>query len=107
MFGGCGAQSWSRSEEKNLPKPFSKKMSQFSKKMHFLRQSFSKETFSKIIFRKKVIPAQKKKEQELKRKVTAAEEETEALERQLADAEAKKKAKLDQLAALRNSYPVT
>jgi hypothetical protein len=39
--------------------------------------------------------------------VTAAEEETEALERQLADAEAKKKAKLDQLDALRNSYPMT
>ena len=53
------------------------------------------------------LEALRKKELELKRKVTAAEEETEALERQLADAEAKKKAKLDQLAAVRNSYPVT
>jgi hypothetical protein len=56
MFADCGAQSRSRSEEKNLPEPFSKKMSQFSKKMHFLRQSFSKKIFSMIIFRKKVIP---------------------------------------------------
>ncbi len=30
MFGGCGAQSRSRSEEKNLPEPFSKKMNSFS-----------------------------------------------------------------------------
>jgi hypothetical protein len=44
------------------------------------------------------VEARKKKELELKRKVTAAEEETEALERQLADTEAKEKAKLAQLA---------
>jgi hypothetical protein len=51
--------------------------------------------------------ARKNKERELKRKVRATEKENEALDRQLADAEAKKKAKLAQLDALRNSYPVT
>ena len=54
-----------------------------------------------------VVEARKNRDRELKRKVTATEEENEALDRQLADAEAKKKAKLDQLAAVRNSYPVT
>jgi hypothetical protein len=49
----------------------------------------------------------KKKDLELKRKLTATEEENEALEHQLADAEAKKKAMLAQLAAVRNSYPVS
>ena len=44
------------------------------------------------------VEARKKKERELKHKGTAAKEETEALERQLADAEAKKKAKLEPLA---------
>jgi hypothetical protein len=44
----------------------------------------------------------KKKDGELKRKLTATEEENKALERKLADAEAKKKAKLAQLAAVRN-----
>jgi hypothetical protein len=53
------------------------------------------------------VEARRKKERELKRKVTAAEEETEALEHQLADAKEEEKAKLDQLAAVRNSYPVT
>ncbi len=49
----------------------------------------------------------KNREQELKRKVTATLEDNEALDRQLAEAELKKKAKLAQLSALRNSYPVT
>ncbi len=52
------------------------------------------------------VEARRKKERELKRKLAAAEEETEALERQLANAEAKRKAKLNQLTADRNSYPV-
>jgi hypothetical protein len=43
---------------------------------------------------------------ELKRKVTATVEDNEALDRQLADEEAKKKANLAQLAALHNSYQV-
>jgi ketosteroid isomerase-like protein len=46
--------------------------------------------------------ARKKRDRELKRTL----QENEALERQLADAAAKQKAKLAQLAALRNSYPV-
>ncbi len=54
-----------------------------------------------------VAEAKKKRDRELKLKVTATEEDNKALDRQLADAEAKKKAKLAQLAALRNSYPVT
>jgi hypothetical protein len=52
MFAACGAQSRSRSEVKNLARPFSKKMSPFSKTM-----AFSKKIFSKIHFRKEVIPA--------------------------------------------------
>ncbi len=47
--------------------------------------------------------ARKNREKELKRTLQA----NEALDRQLADAEAKQKARLAQLAALRNSYPVT
>jgi hypothetical protein len=47
------------------------------------------------------------REREVKRKVTATVEDNEALDRQLADEEVKKKAKLAQLAALSNSYPVT
>ena len=47
--------------------------------------------------------ARKTKDRELKRTLQA----NEALDRQLADAEAKQKARLAQLAALRNSYPVT
>ena len=46
--------------------------------------------------------ARKKRDRELKRTL----QENEALERQLADAAAKQKAKLAQLTALRNSYPV-
>jgi hypothetical protein len=46
--------------------------------------------------------ARKTRDRELKRTLQA----NEALDRQLADAEAKHKAKLAQLAALRNSYPV-
>ena len=46
--------------------------------------------------------ARKKRDRELKRTL----QENGSLERQLADAAAKQKAKLAQLAALRNSYPV-
>jgi hypothetical protein len=46
--------------------------------------------------------ARKTRDMELKRTL----QENEALERQLADAAAKQKAKLAQLTALRNSYPV-
>jgi hypothetical protein len=46
--------------------------------------------------------ARKKRDRELKWTL----QENEALERQLADAAAKQKAKLAQLAALHNSYPV-
>ena len=46
--------------------------------------------------------ARKKRDRELKRTL----QENEALERQLADAAAKQKAKLAELRALRNSYPV-
>ena len=46
--------------------------------------------------------ARKTRDRELKRTLQA----NEALDRQLADAEAKQKAKLAQLAALHNSYPV-
>ncbi len=46
--------------------------------------------------------ARKKRDRELKRTL----QENEALERPLADAAAKQKAKLAQLTALRNSYPV-
>ncbi len=46
--------------------------------------------------------ARRKRDKELKRTLQA----NEALERQIADAEAKQKAKLAQLAAIRNSYPV-
>ena len=44
----------------------------------------------------------KKKERELKR----IREDNESLERQMAEENAKKKAKLAELASLRNSYPV-
>ncbi len=50
MFGGCGAQSRSRSEEKNLLNPFSKIMRSFSEKTIFLESGLS---FSKIISEKK------------------------------------------------------
>jgi CelD/BcsL family acetyltransferase involved in cellulose biosynthesis len=46
--------------------------------------------------------ARKKRDRELKRTL----QENGSLERQLADAAAKQKAKLAQLTALRNSYPV-
>ncbi len=50
--------------------------------------------------------ASKSRAKELKRKVTEILEDNAALDRQLAEAEAKKQAKLAQLAALSNSYPV-
>ncbi len=52
--------------------------------------------------------ASKNRAKELKSKVTETLEDITALGRQLrlAEAEAKKQAKLAQLAALRNSYPV-
>ncbi len=54
-----------------------------------------------------VAEARRKLDRELKRKVTATVEENEALDSQLADAEAKKIAEVAQLATLCNSYPVT
>ncbi len=52
------------------------------------------------------VEAQRKKERGLKRIVAAAEEETEALERQLANAEAKKKAKLLMTYWLQQWFPM-
>ncbi len=54
-------------------------------------QSDTDSSFDSDVAAAAAVETRKKKERELKSKVTAAEEETEALERQLADAEARKK----------------
>ena len=50
--------------------------------------------------------AKKSREKEHKRRLTEAEADSEAVDRQIAEAEAKTQAKLAKLAAIRNSYPV-
>ena len=50
--------------------------------------------------------AKRSREKERKRRLTVAEADGEAVDRQIAEAEAKNQAKLARLAAIRNSYPV-
>ena len=50
--------------------------------------------------------AKRSREKERKRRLTDAEADGEAVDRQIAEAEAKNQAKLARLAAIRNSYPV-
>ncbi len=50
--------------------------------------------------------AKKQRDKELKRRLSAERDDIEEIERQIAQASAKKKAKLEELAALYNSYQV-